>query len=259
MTASGCWLTETWPLVGGHLPAAPARVVELGCGPAGGFVPDLLDAGYDAIGVDPDAPDAESYVRAGFEQAEFGAPVDAIVACVSLHHVDDLDGVLDCVVDALVPSGTIVVVEWGWDRFDHATARWCFDRLAPPIPGTDASWLERRRERWARSGLPWGTYVEQWAAAEGLHSAADILRALDERFTRTRLDDIPYFFCELAGTDRAAEQAAITTGHIRATGLRYIGTAHDQRLAKGIGAASVLTQSPNDRLNQPSVVTPWTP
>lgn len=227
MSASDCWSTETWSLVAGHLPAAPARVVEVGCGPDGGLVPGLLAAGYDAIGVDPEAPEGAPYVRAGFEHAEhaeLGPPVDAVVASVSLHHVGDLDRVLDRVVGALGPSGTIVVVEWGWERFDEPTARWCFDRLAPAPPGADASWLVTHRERWARSGLPWGSYIERWAAAEGLHSAADILRALDERFVRTQLDDIPYFFCDLVGADRAAEQEAISSGRIRATGLRYVGS-----------------------------------
>jgi SAM-dependent methyltransferase len=223
MTSSACWLTEMWLLVHRYLPAAPARVVELGCGPDGGVVPALLGAGYNAVGVDPEAPVGVPYLQAKFEQVEIEPPVDAIVACVSMHHVDDLDRVLDCVVDALVPSGIFVVVEWGWERFDDVTARWCFDRLAPPTSGTDANWLNSHRERWARSGLPWVTYLERWATTEGLHRATDILQALDRRFSRIRLDDIPYFFCELAGTDRTAEHAAIAAGHIRATGLHYVG------------------------------------
>jgi hypothetical protein len=36
-----------------HLPQAPARVLEVGCGDRGGVVPSLVEAGYDAIGVDP--------------------------------------------------------------------------------------------------------------------------------------------------------------------------------------------------------------
>jgi len=38
-----------------HLPPAPARVLEIGCGDRGGVVPALVDAGYDALGVDPRA------------------------------------------------------------------------------------------------------------------------------------------------------------------------------------------------------------
>jgi SAM-dependent methyltransferase len=187
------------------------------------LVPDLLDAGYDAIGVDPEAPDGAHFVPVAFEDAVVRPPVHAVVACVSLHHVDDLDRVLNGVAKALVPRGVVVVVEWGWERFDDATARWCFDRLLPAGPGANAGWLERRREEWAESGLPWDAYLEGWATKEGLHPAADILTALDRRFTGVWLDDMPYFFCDLAETSRAAEEAAIGTGAIRAAGLRYVG------------------------------------
>ena len=49
------------PVVRARLPEAPARVVELGCGPLGGLVPGLRAAGYDAVGVDPAAPDGDEY------------------------------------------------------------------------------------------------------------------------------------------------------------------------------------------------------
>jgi len=49
-----------WPFVAAQLPRAPATVLEIGCGAAGGFVPALLDAGYDAMGIDPAAPEGQS-------------------------------------------------------------------------------------------------------------------------------------------------------------------------------------------------------
>lgn len=231
MNPTDHWLTSAWPFVMDHLPAPPARVVELGCGPAGGFVAALRDAGYDAVGIDPEAPEDASYVRSEFERTELELPAEVTVASLSLHHVDDLDQVLDRVVETLVPSGTVVVLEWGWERFDHPTARWCFERLAPPDPDTTPNWLQDHRERWARSGLSWDTYIERWATDQRLHSAATILRGLDRRFTTRRHEDMPHFFCDLTATDRAAEEAAIATGDIRASGLLYIGT--------------------NDRLNSP--------
>src|SRR6266496_1489282 len=89
------WLAATWPFVREHLPAAPARVLELGCGPLGGFVPRIGELGYDVIGVDPDAPDGPGYDQVEFEHHDVGEPPDALVACASLHHVADLGGVLD--------------------------------------------------------------------------------------------------------------------------------------------------------------------
>src|SRR5918995_1289924 len=112
------WLAAQWTFVRAHLPAAPARVLELGCGPLGGFIPALRSAGYTAVGVDPEAPDEPGYHRIGFEDYRPPQPVDAVVACTSLHHVADLDRVLDHIQRALTSGGVLVVVEWARERFD---------------------------------------------------------------------------------------------------------------------------------------------
>jgi hypothetical protein len=152
--------------------------------PLGGFVAALQAAGYDAVGVDPEAPDAPAYHQLQFEQYRPPQPVDCVVACTSLHHVGDLDGVLDRVAAALIPGGSVVVVEWEWERFDERTARWCFARLAQPDPASEASWLHRHREDWAASGQPWDACCRTWAAQEGLHAGEAIAGALDARFDR---------------------------------------------------------------------------
>jgi hypothetical protein len=90
VTSDERWLAANWPFVRDWIPAAPARVVEIGCGPLGGFVPMLESAGYHATGVDPDAPDGPSYRRVEFERCEVPGPVNAVVTSASLHHVADL-------------------------------------------------------------------------------------------------------------------------------------------------------------------------
>jgi len=126
------WLAANWPFVRTHLPAAPARVVEIGCGPLGGFVPVLESAGYQATGIDPAAPAGAPYRQVEFEAYEAPGPLDAIVASASLHHVADLAVVLDRVRAMLGPDSRVVVVEWAHERFDEPTARWCFARLPEP-------------------------------------------------------------------------------------------------------------------------------
>jgi SAM-dependent methyltransferase len=106
------WLAALWPKVKSNLPAPPARVVEVGCGRLGGFVPALLDSGYRAVGVDPVAPDGSSYQRVEFERSDLPARLDAVVACTSLHHVAEPAEVVDKVASALAPSGLVIVVEW---------------------------------------------------------------------------------------------------------------------------------------------------
>jgi SAM-dependent methyltransferase len=216
------WSAALWPFVRSCLPPAPATVLEIGCGTAGGFVPMLREAGYEAVGVDPEAPAAAKYERMPFERYEPPHPVDAIVASRSLHHVDDVDGVVTHAVAALRPGGAIVVAEWSWERFDEGTAQWCFARLATP-GGGEPSWLQRRRAGWLESGLDWDGYFAGWAAQHGLHRGERILQALDHGFERVSCRLGPYFFADLPGTAEDDEQAAIEAGELRANGLRYAG------------------------------------
>src|SRR4029450_4065574 len=137
MTPDDRWLAAVWPFTQEQLPPAPATVLEVGCGPLGGFVPALRDDGYLALGVDPEAPEGSDYQRIEVEGYDPPWPVDCVVASLSLHHVAKLDVALDRLRDLLVPAGVLVVLEWAWERFDETTARWCFARLAPPAPGAE--------------------------------------------------------------------------------------------------------------------------
>ncbi len=217
------WLAAAWPFVREHLPPAPAQVLEIGCGPLGGFVPAMRSAGYDAIGVDPEAPDGPDYDRTQFEQRELKEPMDAIVASTSLHHVADLNDVLDRMRSALAPGGALVVLEWAHERLDEPTALWCFERLAPP--GGEQTWLHERRESWRASGQPWDTYLEATLREHPMHPGRDIMAGLRARFDTLSLTEGPYFFSSLDGITSDDEQAAIDAQQIQATGIRYVGQA----------------------------------
>ncbi|MFD8528937.1 class I SAM-dependent methyltransferase [Streptosporangium canum] len=219
-TADERWLATMWPFVHEQLPPSPGRILEIGCGPLGGFVPALRSHGYDAVGVDPQAPQGADYHRTEFERHRVTAPVDVIVACTSLHHVADLYEVVDLMADALTPGGVLVVVEWARERFDEATARWCFARLAAD---GEPGWLHRHRNRWSESGESWDSSFQAWAQAERLHTGQELERALRTRFDTRLLARRPYFFPALDGVTDADEQAAVDAGHIQATGIRYVG------------------------------------
>jgi SAM-dependent methyltransferase len=221
VTPDECWLSANWPFVRASLSAAPARVVEIGCGPLGGFVPMMEAAGYQAAGVDPEAPRGPSYRQVEIERYAVHGRLDAVVACTSLHHVRDLAAVLDQVHAALAPGGVAVIVEWAWERFDEATARWCFARL--PGPGDHPGWLHRRHAEWRESGQPWEAYLRAWAQAEGLHSGQSILAELDARFDSQPVSYGPYFCPDLADTSEAGEQAAIDDRLIQANRVQYVG------------------------------------
>jgi SAM-dependent methyltransferase len=217
VSAAERWLAATWPVVRRDLPEPPATVVELGCGPLGGFVPMLLGQGYDAIGIDPNAPDKAPYRRAEFEHADLPPSVDALVASTSLHHVADPAEVIDRIAQIVRPGGVVVVVEWASERFDEQTARWCFERI-----GSDESWLRKLRDEWRESGLDWHDYFRGWLERERLHSGATLVGILDDRVERQRLDYGPYFFTGLV--HEGDEQAAIDDGRIQAGRIDYVGT-----------------------------------
>ena len=221
MTPDERWLAAVWPVVRRQLPAPPAQVLEIGCGPLGGFVPMLRAAGYGATGVDPEAPGRPGYHRVEFEAYNLPGPVDAVVACTSLHHVNDLGRVLDRVHGALAPGGVMAVVEWARERFDEPTARWCFARL--PRTDGEPGWLAERQAQWQTSGGSWADYCRSWALAEGLHSGQDILRELQARFATEALGSGPYFFPDLGDTTEAEEQEAIDAGQIQANRVDYHG------------------------------------
>ena len=230
MTSDAGWLGATWPFVRDWLPAPPAVVVEIGCGPVGGFVPMLRAAGYDASGVDPEAPEGPWYHRVEFERYAAPGLAAAVVASVSLHHVADVGDVLGLAGAALASGGTMLVVEWAWERFDDATARWCFARLLAPSDehkSDEHNWLRHRRDEWLASGLPWERYLQGWAAAEGLHTGEDIVAELDARFDRQFLGYGPFFFADLDGVTEAGEQAAIDAGEIQANRIGYAGRRRD--------------------------------
>lgn len=208
MTAHERWLSATWSFVRRQLPEPPAVVVDLGCGTHGGFVPLLRAEGYDAIGIDPNAPDEPNYERVEFEHADLPRAVDALVASTSLHHVADPAEVSDRIADAVRPGGVVVVVEWASERFDEQTARWCSERL-----GSEESWLHELVED------PNG-----WFTREGLHRGEELVRLLDERLERRSLAYSPYFFPDLEATTEADEQAAIDDGQIQASRIDYVGT-----------------------------------
>jgi len=216
------WLTSLWPFVAAQLPAAPARVLELGCGPLGGFVPALLANGYTAIGIDAKAPEGESYRQVAFEDYAAPQAVDAIVASRSLHHVGDVGLVLDHAAEALRPGGVMIVAEWAWEQFDEETAHWCFEHVRDS-DGADPGWLLRRRKGWLASGATWDAYFGDWTSGHGLQPSDLVVEELYRRFERVLCVREPYFFADLADIPEADERAAIDAGEIRATGVRYAG------------------------------------
>jgi SAM-dependent methyltransferase len=174
-----------------QLPPPPRRVLEVGCG-RGELALALDAAGYDVVGVDPEAPEGPIFRRTTIEELDEPGPFDAIVAAFSLHHVENLDAALDKLSGLL--EGVLVVDEFGWDLLDEATARqYELD--------TD-DWRDEHAD---------------------LHGFERLRSALDARFDERHFEWGPYFSRHLEA-DEDEERELIAAGKIRALGFRYVGS-----------------------------------
>lgn len=218
------WLDAEWSFISSALPPAPASLLEIGCGVAGGIVPAALAAGYAAVGVDPSAPDGSAYRRVPFESYEPSSSFDAVVSVQALHHLPDLGAAVEHIDRMLAPHGALVIVEWVWERIDAATAQWLFDRVPAE---SESGWAGERRDSWQASGLPWPEYRDRWAHEHGLHTWDAVESALADRFETVLREDVPSLFGDVAEVSEDAEQAAIAAGAISTTGIHWIGRRAD--------------------------------
>jgi SAM-dependent methyltransferase len=191
-----------------HLPAPPARVLEVGCG-RGDLARSLADAGHAVVAIDPDAPHGDIFRAVALEDFDDPERFDAIVAMRSLHHIHDLPGAVAKVAQLLRPGGRVVVYEHAWERFDERTARWYLEQRGGRADAPDA--VERCRDHWT-------------AQHRGLHTAAAMRAALDSHFAARELAWTAYLSDELGpGVTREEEQRLIEAGTIAATGFVYVG------------------------------------
>jgi hypothetical protein len=191
-----------------QLPPPPRRVLEVGCGDAGGLVEELVERGYDALGVDPRAPAGARFVQAPFEELDDG-DWDAVVAGRVLHHVNPLGPGLDRLASF---APLLVVDEFASDRIDAAAQ----------------DWYEGQHRLLRASGVePYGpSDLDEWRERHpGLHPHDELLRELRARYDERVLEWVPYLSRWLGGpSSEALEQTLIDAEAIPAIGYRWAGS-----------------------------------
>src|SRR5919108_3081571 len=143
------WQQRVEEFVLGQIGDPPARMLEVGCG-EGELARAMARAGHSVTAIDPRAPEGPIFQRVRIEEFSDPGPFDYVVAILSLHHVEDLGRVLDKIANLLHAGGTLVVLEFAWDRLDEATAAWALERLPAASSSEKPSWLQRRCWEWAR-------------------------------------------------------------------------------------------------------------
>jgi SAM-dependent methyltransferase len=223
------WQRRVEEFVLGQIGNSPIRVLEVGCG-EGELARTLARVGHSVTAIDPQAPEGPIFRRTRIEEFTDPAQFDHVVAILSLHHVEDLGMALSNMADLLRVGGTLVVVEFAWDRIDEATAEWALERLPVASLSEKPSWLGRRCQEWARGGAretraPAESYFAEWASEEGFHSSRRIRDELGRRFVERLFEWVPYLYPDLReDVSESDESAAIEAGTINATGFCYVGT-----------------------------------
>ena len=219
------WQRRVEEFVLGQIGNSPTRVLEVGCG-EGELARTLARVGHSVTAIDPQAPEGPIFRRTTIEEFTDPAQFDHAAAILSLHHVEDLGMALSNMADLLRAGGTLVVVEFAWDRIDEATAEWALERLPVASQTEKHSWLGRRCQEWARGGrgetrAPAESYFAEWASEEGFHSSLLIRDELGRRFVERFFEWVPYLYPDLReDVSESDESAAIEAGTINATGFR---------------------------------------
>jgi SAM-dependent methyltransferase len=222
------WQRRVEGFVLGRIGTPPTRVLEVGGGE--GDLAHVLDgAGHSVTAVDPRAPEGSIFRRLRIEEFSESGGFDHVVAILSLHHIEDIGGALDKISGLLRAGGTLVVVEFAWDRMDEKTVEWALSRL-PSAPASGRhSWLERCCRGRAHDGstevghLHAEDHAAWWADEEGLHSSGRIREEIGHRFTQRYFSWWPYLYPDLDASE-ADELAAIEAEEINATSFCYVGT-----------------------------------
>ena len=154
--------------------------------------------------------------RVGIEEFSDEDGFDAVLASVSLHHLEEIDEAVDRIAGLLGPGGLLVVEEFAKERIVGSTARWyhrqrqSFEEVGlndKPVPDDFDAWLAEWHERHA-----------------DVSPLGDVRRAIDRRFAERHAEWGPYLYDHwLHDAVEPLERALIEDGAIDPTGFRYVG------------------------------------
>jgi SAM-dependent methyltransferase len=193
------------------LPAAPARVLEVGAG-EGELAEALRSSGYDVVAIDPASSSPNVRPVALHELREPAKSFDAAVAVVAMHHVEPLRESCRRLAEVVRPGGRLVLDEIDVDRLDERAAQW---------------WLEQHGPGHGERSTP-----EEIISflRHHIHDLTTIEDGLVEYYSLGPGARGPYLYrWELGPELRGAEQKLIAAGRLPAVGVRLVGIRRPDR------------------------------
>ena len=188
-----------------------SRVLEVGCG-EGHVALALRDLGYRVVGLESEAETVARAQRQGAPvvQAHWpaydGEPADAIAFTRSLHHIGSLPHALDKARQVVAPDGLLLVEDFAFDEIDEATLAW-FARVLHDLPAAEAR-SPRSDFLSALAGSREALAVWRQHHAHEVHTMAAMQQRIEERFTITFTDSVPYLYRYLVPALSATAAAA---------------------------------------------------
>lgn len=223
-----CWVA---PLL-----ARKRRVLEVGCG--SGELARLLAAdGLEVTALDLELADPAPADRLTWVEADFlgfeDDPFDAVLFTRSLHHIYPLERAVEQALRLCRGGGLLLVDEFDRDAADAETARWYYEvkelLVAAGVHAADR--LE---------GLPDDDPAARWRAEHlhvpPLHSGAEMLAAVADRFTRLDTSRGVYLYRSIAAGVEASERGGAVASQVYGAEIRRLQAAALAPVGLRIGA-----------------------
>lgn len=216
-----CWFT---PAIG-----RKRRVLEVGCG-AGDLARVLGADGFAVTALDlelgePAPADNVTWVEADF-LAHIDDPFDAVLFTRSLHHIPALDRALEHAIRLLRPGALLLIDDFDCEAPDVETARWYYEQIELLTVSGLCTGCPDHPQHPRHGGPVSDDPMVRWRAEHDhsppLHSGADMIAAVADRFARVSTRRGPYLYRSIASLVESSERGAAVTSQVYAAESRRL-------------------------------------